>query len=533
MKRLAPAAPLAFASPGEAPRLGIKPAHGLAAFCIGQVVLWGLAFGLTYSAPEVDSAEQFVWSFSMQSGYWKHPPLPSWIMRALLEVFGPSVVLPFVATQCCIVLALAIVWVLACELMSPARALVAVVLTSLVTYHNIGADTFNHNTALLPFQAATFLAFHRATRRASLGWWCVTGVAAALAVLVKYVAVLPIVGLLVYFAFDRALHVRANLLGLVVAALVFAGLLAPHALWLDATHYLPFRYARSVTETLPDTTATLLQLAEFLGIQCLRLAPFAGATAYVLLAQRRTVRLAPAVSAASPTAASARAPNDRLFIAFAALAPLAGTVLIALATQAALQSRWGANAFLLTGVLVMSIARRREDDAMVRRALYAAIAVQLVLCVGMTLGKTIVAERLGIRTRANFPGKVLAEHAHEIWKAGVPDVPLRIVVSDIWLGGNVIAHTSSPLAVLIDGHRFKAPWIRPGAITACGALVLDDLTSSPVPTPALQALFDRAEATGVWSLPWSRPDLHAGDEDRGRVRWGVILPRDPQHCPLR
>ena len=25
-------------------------------------------------------------------------------------------------------------------------------LTSLVTYHNIGADAFNHNTALLPFQ---------------------------------------------------------------------------------------------------------------------------------------------------------------------------------------------------------------------------------------------------------------------------------------------------------------------------------------------------------------------------------------------
>ena len=532
MKRLAPTPSLALAPSGHDGWLGIKPGHWLAAFCIGQVLLWGLAFGLTYSAPEVDSAEQFVWSFSMQNGYWKHPPLPSWIMRALLEVFGPSVVLPFVATQCCIVLALAIVWVLACDLMSPARALVAVVLTSLVTYHNIGADTFNHNTALLPFQAATFLAFHRATRRTSLRWWCVTGVAAALAVLVKYVAVLPIVGLLVYFAFDRALHVRANVLGLAAAALVFAGLLAPHALWLDATRYLPFRYARSVTETLPDTTATLLQLAEFLGIQCLRLAPFAGAAAYVLLAQRRSVRLAPPLPAAS-IAASARAPSDALFIAFAALAPLAATVLIALATQTALQSRWGANGFLLAGVLVMSIAHRRADDAMVRRALHAAVAVQLVLCVGMTLGKTVVAERLGIKTRANFPGKVLADRAHEIWKAGVPDAPLRIVVSDIWLGGNVIAHSSSPLAVLIDGHRFKAPWIRPGAITACGALVLDDLSSSPVPTPALQALFDRAEATGVWSLPWSRPELHPADEDRGKVRWGVILPRDPQHCPLR
>jgi len=36
--------------------------------CAAQVLLWSLAFGLTYSAPELDGAEQFVWSFSLESG---------------------------------------------------------------------------------------------------------------------------------------------------------------------------------------------------------------------------------------------------------------------------------------------------------------------------------------------------------------------------------------------------------------------------------------------------------------------------------
>ena len=53
-------------------RAAAGPGTWLAVFCVLQVVLWSLAFGLTYSAPEMDSAEQFVWSFSVESGYWKH-----------------------------------------------------------------------------------------------------------------------------------------------------------------------------------------------------------------------------------------------------------------------------------------------------------------------------------------------------------------------------------------------------------------------------------------------------------------------------
>ena len=42
--------------------------------CIGQVALWGQGIGLNYQSPDIDSAEQFVWAFSMENGYWKHPP---------------------------------------------------------------------------------------------------------------------------------------------------------------------------------------------------------------------------------------------------------------------------------------------------------------------------------------------------------------------------------------------------------------------------------------------------------------------------
>src|SRR5258706_9738206 len=57
-----------------------------ALFALAQALLWSLAFSLTYKAPALDGAEQFVWAFSLENGYWKHPPLPSWIFHALLQV---------------------------------------------------------------------------------------------------------------------------------------------------------------------------------------------------------------------------------------------------------------------------------------------------------------------------------------------------------------------------------------------------------------------------------------------------------------
>ena len=497
--------------------------------CVGQVLLWSVLGGLTYSAPEMDSAEQFVWAFSMESGYWKHPPMPSWIMHGLMQVFGPSVVLPFVATQTCIVIALALTWRLGCEFMSPARALIAMALTSLVTYHNIGGDSFNHNTVLLPFQAATMLLFYLASRRQALHLWALAGLFAGLSMLVKYVALLPLAGLLVYFALDRGLHNRRSLRGLLLAIAVFAVVLVPHLMWLRATNFLPFRYAHGVTQELPGMLATLRALADFGFTQVLRILPFGAGLWWVMRAPR-----AAAPDAAPPVVQIA--PNDRLFVWVAAAAPLLITMGIGLFSETALQARWGTNEFLFTGLLAMVLLRRLDDPAMLRRCLQAVVVVQVLLCVGQTLSKTVVADRFERRTRANFPGASLAQQARQTWAAHT-DAPLRLVVSDIWLGGNIIANSPQRLAVLIDGYQFKSPWVKDEAVERCGALILDDTTvdaaGHAAPNPALDALMARAEFTGTWTLPWARPKLRADSPERGVVRWGIIRPSSTRACDLR
>ena len=493
---------------------------------VGQVLLWSLAFGISYSAPEIDSAEQFVWAFSLENGYWKHPPAPTWILHALVALFGPSVPLPFVLAQVSIVVALGLGWRLACEFMSPQRALIGTLLTSLVVYHNLGGDNFNHNTGLLPFQAAMVLMFYRATRHGGLGRWALAGLFAGLAMLVKYVALMPIAGLLLCLVVDRRLHRREVLAGVAVAAAVFAVVLMPHVLWLNRTDFLPFRYAHSVAKTAPEFGGALGSVGEFLFIQLLRLLPFLIGLAIVC---RRAPGWLPANPAPAPIP-----PADRLFLTIAALSPLALTLLFCLATRTELQSRWGTNAFLLVGVLAMAWWPRLDSAIALRRAVVVALTVHLAFAVTMTVGKTAIADLLHRPTRANFPGAVLAQHAQAVW-AEHTDAPLRIVVSDIWLGGNIVAHSSGRVAVLIDGHRFKSPWIDPQALENCGALVLDDLSSprEAAPNPALDALMARAEATGVWNLPWAVGQQEATAYGSGAVRWGVIPPRNSKACRFR
>lgn len=494
--------------------------------CLGQVLIWGVLPGLVYKAPEMDSAEQFVWAFSLENGYWKHPPAPSWIMHGLMQVFGASVALPFVATQVGIVIALAIAWRLGCEFMSPRRSLIATALTSLVAYHNLGGDCFNHSTALLPFQAATVLLFYWATRRGSWHLWALAGLMAGVSMLMKYVALIPLAGLLVYILLDRTLHHRRVFTGLALAIGVFAVVLVPHAIWLADTDFLPFRYARTVARPLPGLLSSLQGLASFGSIQLLRLLPMLLGMAFLLWRSK---------VAAVESPASLAPARDRLFLWTAAVAPVILTMAFALATGTELQSRWGSNAFMFSGLLAMALINRVDSASMLRQGIGFAVAMHLLLCIGQTAGKTVVAEKFERKTRANFPGALLTREAMDTWGAHT-DAPLRIVVSDIWLGGNIVANSPSRVAVLIDGHQFKSPWVKEHAVTDCGALVLDDRTSSGSAISgsheALDGLMASATLTGTWELPWGDSEASHGNSN-AVVRWGIILPRSRAGCTLR
>lgn len=491
--------------------------------CIGQVILWSVATGLAYHSPEIDSAEQLVWSFSMEGGYWKHPPLPSWVMHCMLALFGPSVVLTFVMAQAAIVIAMALIWRLGCEFMSPQRSLIAMLLTSLVTYHNLGGDNFNHNTVLLPLQVAMTLAFFLATRRGSWSLWAAAGLFAALSMLSKYVAWMPIAGLLLYLLLDRALHHRRTLIGLALGAAVFGLVMLPHVLWLQATDFVTFKYARMVLPTT-DPSSSLRATVSFLVVQVERLMPMLFALAFLLI--RTDKGMAGSLACVEPPR------RDRMFLWMASLAPLTLTIIFGLVAQTELKPRWGANAFLFSGLLAMMLVQRRETTAMLRAALRFTIVLHLLLALSLALGQSLIAEHLGRGTRKNFPGALLTMETVRTWKAHT-SAPLHIVVARTWLGGNIVANMPSRLAVLIAGDYGKTPWVRPQDVSDCGAMILEEQTIDsrglPGENPAIHTLMAGASATGEWNLSSDEARPHAGHV----IRWGILLPQHPASCAIQ
>ena len=53
-------------------------------------LVWVLLYALTTLSPPVDNVEQLVWLRSMEWGYFKHPPLPTWILGAVATVFDAT-----------------------------------------------------------------------------------------------------------------------------------------------------------------------------------------------------------------------------------------------------------------------------------------------------------------------------------------------------------------------------------------------------------------------------------------------------------
>ncbi len=361
--------------------------------------------------------------------------------------------------------------------------------------------------------------------------------------LVKYVAFAPLAGLALYFVLDRSLHRKDRLLGAGLAAAVFVLVLLPHAVWLVSVDFMPFRYAQLVAQKLPETLAPLPKVVDFVFTQVQRMVAlfFVLGVLWVRLQSASTVASQGAVAA--PATALPLAGNDRLFFWIAALSPLAIVLAVGLFGGTALAARWGTNAFLLCGhaVLLAGARLQRAEPARLWRCTWMLVLpMQLVLCVGQTIGKTVGADWLGIPTRPNYPGALLARTAEATWQeqAGPDAGPLRLIASDSWLGGNLLLHAHrQPRQVLIDGSHRHTPWVAPDAVERCGVLVLEDITGNRYtptqPHPELDALMTTAGIGGVWTLPWSGRQRKPPAGPHVRIRWAVVLPtQGAPPCPI-
>jgi hypothetical protein len=493
---------------------------------IGMITLWTLACGLSHSAPDLDGMEELVWASSLELGYLKHPPLPSWIMYLFTQVFGRPVWLTFFVGQLTSALALWFLWLLGKEITSPRNAFIAVLIGSTSLYFSLRGTIFNHNTAQLWSVVASTWLFYLALKQQQTRYWVWLGVVAGLSTLTKYSAVIQFFAFFVFAMRQGALWQRTTWQGIGWAALAFGIVLMPHFLWLVSSNFAPFRYADGSLQAGGHLQALKLA-ARFTLDQLARLSPMVVVWLVWFAWQRKLKRnqplAAPSVTSNCVLAADIQA-WDRSFLLWVGLTPFVATVLVSTILGTRLTASWASTFFVLYSFYFLW-ALKGESATIKRQITYIVVAVHVLLAVGYGLARGPIAWHLGKDSRSVFPGQEIAAEMNRLWSEHVPAVPLTVIASDTWLGGNIAVHTGPNANVFINGSFAESPWLNPDTSLDCGVLVVYSHVSKRPPSAAVQRLHDQGQWKGLAQMHWSSPKSPVLD-----LNWSIIPPN--QRCDL-
>jgi 4-amino-4-deoxy-L-arabinose transferase-like glycosyltransferase len=444
----------------------------------GPVALTLLVFGIVWLAllsfvslsPPTDNIEQLTWVHSLEGGYYKHPPLPTWLFWIPTRLFGVNALTSYAVGAACTLASMAVMWRLLCRLRGEAYATIALLAALCITYYNVRLYYYNHNVVLMLFVAASAAIYWQAFRTGLTRWWLALGLAMGLGALAKYQIAVSVACILAFWLHQRSWRVPAQRRGLLLAALVSMLVFTPHVLWLRAHDFAPIRYATSTSlglhaQGLHRWFESMHWLVDQLLNRALPAWILLGLTIYHL---RRQI---PRSHAPRSETVPETAPASRAFLLIYGFGPLVFMVAMGLLTGAELQLHWGTPFLLFAVPAVMELAGQRVAwRAVSRRSVYlafAALQVVLLLQDGLSSprGPTVFQDghwRM-------FDSAALAQAVEGPARAAL-NGDICVVSGPPAVAGALALQLADRPKVLIDGRYDRSPWVAPSLVSRCGAL---------------------------------------------------------------
>ena len=268
------------------------------AFIALNAVVWWILFSLGRSSLDTygDMAEAYSWGISWQWGYDKHPPLSAWTAPAWFELFPASDWAYYLLAMVNQAIAFWFVFLAGKRWLTPAQALVAVMLTSLVPL--FGPDTgfkFNANSAMLPWVAIFAWSLMVALQTGARRYVIVAGLAAGAACLVKYWAPVMLsaitLGSLLIVYRSKSLTWRPTLGKLLAVSGLTMLVFFPHFSWAVTHHWPGLSYAHAAHELVAGSTgvaSTFDLLTDLLLVALLPTLAWAASMLYVRKTSSKT-----------------------------------------------------------------------------------------------------------------------------------------------------------------------------------------------------------------------------------------------------
>ena len=446
----------------------------------GPVALALLVFGLVWLAllsfvslsPPTDNIEQLTWVHSLEGGYYKHPPLPTWLLWIPARLFGINALTSYAVGAACTLASMAVMWRLLCQLRGERYATIALLAALCITYYNGRLYYYNHNVVLMVFVAASAAVYWQAFRTGLTRWWVALGLAMGLGALAKYQIAVSVACILAFWLHQRSWRVLSQRRGFLLATLVSMMVFTPHILWLRADDFAPIQYATSSSlgvhlQGLPRWIDSTHWVVDQLLNRALPAWMLLGLTVVYLRRQAPRSQALPSTMPPEPDAAS------RVFLLIYGFGPLVFMFAMGLLTGAQLQLHWGTPFLLFAVPAVMELAGQRvvwRAVSMRRVTLtFAALQVVLLLQDGLSSprGPTVFQDGHW-RT---FDSVALA-HAVEGPARAELNGKICVVSGPPAVVGALALQLADRPRVLIDGRYDRSPWVSPSLVSQCGELVV-------------------------------------------------------------
>jgi 4-amino-4-deoxy-L-arabinose transferase-like glycosyltransferase len=424
-------------------------------------VLWTLVPTLVTGNAPLDVIEGYAWGHEWQLGTYKHPPMQAWVLELAALITGRAPWAHYLVSQICVITTFWAVWKTSERIAGPQKALIGVLMLEGIVYYNFTSPEFNPNLLQLPLWALTGMYFHRAVRENRISDWLLVGLWGAAGMYSKYSTIVLLVALTLLMVIHPESRKRWTSAGPYLAIATLLLLFAPHLVWLSEHDYLPFTYVKE--RLASEAQETFFQ----------KWVVFP-----VLFLVNQTYTLLPVVVMYLTSFAFGRLDRgtryssfDRAFVLTMNIGPVLLALALCLARGCKLHDMWATPFWSFIPLAVMMSISPAMRAAPLRRFAYSSTIISFIM-LGAYGGSVILYPYLTHKTqRVNFPGHEVAERINSVWDQHT-DEPMKYVVGDVWLTGNLAYYQDERPHVVIKNNFTVSPWVTADDVKKNGGVLI-------------------------------------------------------------
>lgn len=467
------------------------------AFLGAHVVVWTLLPVLVQPNAPLDIVEMLFFGREWQWGYFKHPPLPSWMAEAAYQAAGGRIWGVYLVAQFSVALCLWCVWRLGRELLPARTALLGAMLLEVSWNYTVSSPEFNNNVGLYPFWTLAILMAHWALGDGRNRFWIGAGLALGLAMLAKYTAAVLAGAMFLYLLADPAARHWWRRPGPYLTILAAVAVFLPHLVWAMDHGFPAIGFALGRTQGESRIWNHVLCPLAFAVSQAFSLLPTALVLGAVVCRPLQLRPLTPDQQA------------HRRFLLAVVLGPFALCLVLAAAKSLWFRTAYGSQLWPYAGLLALyclrvDVSRDRWNTALGVWSIL--VGALLVATIARNAGGPWLQHK---PSRVHFNGPALAQRVERAWRSRF-DRPLDVAAGEWWLAGNVALYGPSRAHVwggsdpdIADFGPHYAAWMSDAAFRRSGGVILwnADDEGRALPAP-LRHRFPNVEVLEPIVLPY-------------------------------